>query len=680
MLPKKIILFIFLFFLAKSITAQFCPQLGARPTGAYVVCGNITFDMPDPYFCVNRKIFVPGCTGRFNNGSRDTMYDENPFWFRFTCYQTGNLGFLITPTNLNDDYNWQLFDITGTVPNAVYSNQPIAVSGNWSGTLGVTGASSSGSGATFECFSSAAANTPAISPMPALTGGHNYLLMLSHHVGTEGFSIAFNGGNADIADPVLPHFSSVTTNCNGGPLYVKFSKKLKCATIIASDFSISPPLATPINVRLIGCDDSYETDSVVLKLDNPLPPGNYALVVKNGLDGNTVSDFCDHFIADGESIPFVVADIPAPQMDSITAPGCATDELELVFTKDIFCSSVWPDGSEFLVTGTTAVTVISARSVNCTLGEFGVTKKVKVKLSQPILQKGNYQIKLVKGNDGNTILDECGREIAVGSSLNFSTFDAVDARFAYKVGQGCIADTINYFHDGKNDVIKWRWDFGDGFLSSLQNPQILYNPFLGGTKQTKLTVSNFGCTDSTDVLIDMGPELKPAFDVDTVVCPAQPAVFKNTSKGNIVSWLWEFGNGNTSISENPPRQYYPKPVSNSVIAKLSVTDNTGCVNTFAQKISLPNNCDILVPNTFTPDGNGLNDYLYPLNIRTMVTYSFRIFNRYGIIVFETKDQSKKWDGNYDGKKAYAGTYLWILHGIDAAGRIIDERGTTLLLR
>jgi gliding motility-associated-like protein len=209
---------------------------------------------------------------------------------------------------------------------------------------------------------------------------------------------------------------------------------------------------------------------------------------------------------------------------------------------------------------------------------------------------------------------------------------------------------------------------------------MLYNPFLGGTMKTKLKVSNPGCTDSTEVLIDMGPELKPAFDVDTIICPYQSAVFKNTSAGDIVSWLWEFGNGNMSILENPPHQYYPGPVNNSAIAKLSVTDNMGCVNIVTQKISLPNNCDILVPNTFTPDGNGLNDYLYPVNIRNMVTYSFRILNRYGVTVFQTTDKSKKWDGNYKGKKADPGVYVWIIHCIDAAGRIIDERGSTLLLR
>ena len=66
----------------------------------------------------------------------------NPFWYSFTCYTSGTLGFLITPKNLGDDYDWQLFDITGHNPSEVYTNPALIVTGNWSGTSGVTGAKS----------------------------------------------------------------------------------------------------------------------------------------------------------------------------------------------------------------------------------------------------------------------------------------------------------------------------------------------------------------------------------------------------------------------------------------------------------------------------------------------------------------------------------------------------------
>ena len=145
--------------------------------------------------------------------------------------------------------------------------------------------------------------------------------------------------------------------------------------------------------------------------------------------------------------------LPPTPMDSLTTVGCSPKSLQLVFKKNIRCNSVAANGSDFIVTGTTPVTVISAQG-NCI---NGVSNVINVTLSGAIVNQGNYQVTLVKGSDGNTIIDECGQETPAGSTLNFTTKDTVSAAFTYRIFPGCKTDTIAFAHDGRNGVNQWLW-------------------------------------------------------------------------------------------------------------------------------------------------------------------------------------------------------------------------------
>jgi gliding motility-associated-like protein len=88
-----------------------------------------------------------------------------------------------------------------------------------------------------------------------------------------------------------------------------------------------------------------------------------------------------------------------------------------------------------------------------------------------------------------------------------------------------------------------------------------------------------------------------------------------------------------------------------------------------------------VPSGFTPNGDGFNDYLYPLNAYKATKLEFRIFNRYGQLVFETKDWTKKWDGTINGRPQDTGTFVWMLQYTDIdSGKEYFLKGTTVLIR
>lgn len=676
MIKKIFFLLIFCFSIIIYSNAQTCTTLGQNPSTAFPVCGTTVFSQTTVPFCGVRFVPAPSCP-------RGPFSDKNPFWYKFTCFAGGTLGFLINP-NSPEDYDWEIFDVTGKNPDDVYTDASLIVAYNWSAEFQPTGTSNTLGTSLREC-DGPGVNT--YSSMPTLIAGHNYLLLISHFTDTpNGYGLSFGGGTANITDPKEPHLESSRAACDGTQATIKLNKKMKCSSLTASgsEFTITPPLANVISAMALGCTTSFDMDSLILTLDAPLPSGIYSINIRNGSDGNTILDNCDRGIPVNESIPMIVYPLVPTPMDSISPLGCKPDEVVLVFRKNIKCSSIAADGSDFKITilaGSEPVTVVSA-SGNCNAD--GLTPIIKVKLatalSAPIRTKGTYQIMLQTGTDGNTIIDECGQETPAGATLIFNTKDTVNADFSYAVKYGCDRDTINYFHNGNNEVNLWKWNFDRTRSSSQQNPTVLYGSF--GLKKTYLIVSNGICRDTSDtVQIFLDNEVKAAFEATAIVCPNEFATFLNKSTGNIISWNWDFGNGTTSNLQNPsPQSYIPPRVTRDVYPRLIVQNNFGCFDTAIQKIVVPSSCYIAVPNAFTPNNDGLNDELFPLNAYKATDLLFRVYNRIGQLVFETRDWTKRWNGRFKGQPADLGTYVWILTytHIDT-GKRVQQKGTTILL-
>jgi gliding motility-associated-like protein len=90
--------------------------------------------------------------------------------------------------------------------------------------------------------------------------------------------------------------------------------------------------------------------------------------------------------------------------------------------------------------------------------------------------------------------------------------------------------------------------------------------------------------------------------------------------------------------------------------------------------------DIVVPNAFTPNGDGHNDVLRvdALGIRDF--QYFKVFNRWGQEVFTSANTGVGWNGTIGGQLAPMGTYVWAASGLDFQGRVVQRRGTVILIR
>lgn len=204
------------------------------------------------------------------------------------------------------------------------------------------------------------------------------------------------------------------------------------------------------------------------------------------------------------------------------------------------------------------------------------------------------------------------------------------------------------------------------------------------TQYTVKVTDSFGCSDTAQVLVTVRnkTEVKAIIDANAYLCrPVDSIQFSSRSEGVLNSWHWNFGNGNNSTDKDPPLQLFLiAPGQYTAVARLAVRDTAGCTDTAFHFMSVEDNCYMAVPTGFTPDNDGVNDYLYPVNAFKARDLYFRIFNRQGEMVFSSRDLYGKWDGKLKGAAQPSGVYVWMLDYTDRQGHRVSLKGTSVLIR
>lgn len=664
-----------LVFFALKMNGQACTNLGQTPSTAFPVCGTTVFQQSTVPICATVDIFVPGCSNQPNSAN---YQNKNPYFYKFTCYVSGTLGFLIAPLAANEDYDWQLWDITGRNPDAIFTDPTLVVTGNWAGTYGNTGASASGVNY-IQCASFPPDNAPTFAQMPNLIAGHEYILMVSHFTdGQSGYNLSFGGGTGVITDPNIPRSIEAKTDCGGTKVTLKLNKKVKCSTATpnGSEFSLSPPITTIVSATTDSCAFGFDFDEITLDLAAPLINGTYDLVINNGTDGNTLRDNCDNSVAQGERVSFTYAAPQPIRADSLGKAACTPDSILIYFPKKIRCSSITTSGSDFSVTGPSPITVIGADG-RCINGE---TDYIIVRLSAPIYTKGTYTVTIQPGIDGSPIFDVCGQPI-LPQTLLFVTADTVDATFQYQLLFGCLEDTLLFTHDGAHDVNSWQWNFNNDPPVTTQTHTIVWPA--ASTNNIRLAVSNGTCVDTASTTVTLDNEVRASFDADNVICPEDPLKVINTSTGNIDLYRWTYDVVGTSNLKDPPPFLFPTLNREAYYTvRLTVTNLTlGCSDSARRTLTVLDHCYIDVPNAFTPNNDGLNDYFRPHNALKADNYDFRVYNRWGQLVFQSNNWMDKWDGRINGVVQGTGTFVWMLRYTHRdTKQPVFRKGTVTLIR
>ncbi|HSC38791.1 MAG TPA: T9SS type B sorting domain-containing protein, partial [Chitinophagaceae bacterium] len=114
--------------------------------------------------------------------------------------------------------------------------------------------------------------------------------------------------------------------------------------------------------------------------------------------------------------------------------------------------------------------------------------------------------------------------------------------------------------------------------------------------------------------------------------------------------------------------------------QIDITTTTGCLTVDTQLVKAIKSVEIYVPNAFTPNNDGHNDYLHPLLVGVKEIRYFRVFNRLGQLMFEMRNDGRGWDGVYKGQGQSTQTVVWVVEALGVDGNIYHKKGTSILLR
>lgn len=237
-------------------------------------------------------------------------------------------------------------------------------------------------------------------------------------------------------------------------------------------------------------------------------------------------------------------------------------------------------------------------------------------------------------------------------------------------------NTPAYIH-GEHDGATFTWSP----TASLVGANTL-NPVAYPARTTEyiLTSNDIrGCPKPSydTVVITVLPRIRPFAGNDTLVIAGQPLQL-NAEGG--VSYLWTPATGlNNPGIKNPVGVYGPE--IDSVRYFVEVFNEAGCSDTATMKVIVfKTNPYVFVPTAFTPNGDGRNDILLPVPVGVKQIKYFRIYNRWGQLIFNTTTSGHGWDGRLSGTPQTSNVFVWMVEAEDYTGKRIFLKGTTTLIR
>lgn len=158
------------------------------------------------------------------------------------------------------------------------------------------------------------------------------------------------------------------------------------------------------------------------------------------------------------------------------------------------------------------------------------------------------------------------------------------------------------------------------------------------------------------------------------VAANRPYILQAITFGTDYLWTPSIGLNNNSIS-NPVVS-----ISQNRTYTVKISAATICPVVDTVLVEVFDRSGIYVPGAFSPDGNGKNDRLWPIPVHIKNLVSFRVWNRWGELIYQTSTIGEGWDGSFKGKKQPQGVYVWTWEAIDIDGQTITGKGTTVLIR
>lgn len=239
----------------------------------------------------------------------------------------------------------------------------------------------------------------------------------------------------------------------------------------------------------------------------------------------------------------------------------------------------------------------------------------------------------------------------------------------------CSNSCINFFDQSTYGPTSWSWYFPGATpdTSTAQNPVGICYP-TDGFYDVQLIVSNGYGSDTTIKYSYVHVESVPNSFVSSDTAMYFGGSYQLIAGGGATySWSPAYGL-DTTAGSNPIAT--PQETTTYTV---NITDITGCSATRQVTVTILHNNNFFVPNSFSPNNDGYNDYLF-VRGNNLYGIRFTVFDRWGEKVWETTSQTEGWDGRYKGKELDPAVFTYVLTIIYDDGKNLTQTGTITLLR
>ncbi len=241
--------------------------------------------------------------------------------------------------------------------------------------------------------------------------------------------------------------------------------------------------------------------------------------------------------------------------------------------------------------------------------------------------------------------------------------DAVDAG---KDDSLCVSGSVQLSATGSSTYV---WS-----PSASLNDASISNPLATPATTTQYIVQGSdacGATSDTVVVFVLNPPVVTASYDSIIYCHAGTQITLTGEGEYSYEWL------NPDVSDPSASSVFVNPDEESV---YSVTVSNRACDTVLQFPVLVSNAEVTIPNAFSPNDDGINDFFYILHTCPITLDYFRIFNRWGELIFETNDIEGKWDGTYKNENCSVDVYVYVIYAHRISGENFIMKGNVTLVR
>lgn len=235
---------------------------------------------------------------------------------------------------------------------------------------------------------------------------------------------------------------------------------------------------------------------------------------------------------------------------------------------------------------------------------------------------------------------------------------------------------------GATDADQFTWS-PDSSLANFTTLRPVAEP-LTTTPYILIVRNAQGCTKPVrdTVVVNVIPQVVVFAGNDTSIVVGEPLQLHAVSTDSaLVHYTWTPADWLDNAFIYNPLATVESDAVDSIIYLATAATDQGCTGSDALTVKVYKTApDIFMANAFTPDGNGHNDVFRPILVGISRLNFFRVFNRWGELVFATSESGKGWNGIFHGIRQEAGTYVYMVQGVDYLGRPHFKKGTFILVR